>query len=187
MQKLKKTGRSKFKFRYLFGFLLFVWPVTLPAQNFPVDAATGKIYYAEEVLVKDGPQWELYHRAKAWFATFGKTKHVITVDDLPNGVLIGQNYSPLLVTSPGKNQRCNLWYTLKIEIADDRYWYSLTNFELEPVITLKANAAKPVITRQPLELAVLPQKGKSSPDKPLSEAVHESLFSLIQSIKKSMD
>lgn len=152
-----------------------------------MDAATGKIYYAEEVLVKDGPQLELYHRAKALFATFGKAKNVIKVDDFPNGILIGQHFSPITVTGQGKDQKYHLGYTLKIEMEDDRYWYSLTDFWLEPVITSTANSAKQVTTRQPLELAVLPQKVKPLPNTVLSEAVQKSILSFIKNMKESMN
>ncbi len=167
-----------------FIWLLFcIFPLNLRAQTFPVDAATGKIYYAEEVLVKDGPQLELYHRAKAWFAKAAKTKNKMKVDDLPNGVLIGTDYLLL----PVKNQTYQVWYTLKIEMEDDRYWYSLTDFWLEPVLSLSVNSTKQVITRQPLELIVLPQKEKPLPNKVLSETVQKSILSLIQNIKENMD
>ncbi|WP_158546177.1 DUF4468 domain-containing protein [Adhaeribacter pallidiroseus] len=167
--------------------MFFIYPVTVSAQTFPVDAATGKIYYAEEVLVKDGPQLELYHRAKAWFAPIGKVKIVIKVDDLPNGVLIGQTYSPFSFTSPGKKQTYHLGYTLKLEIEDDRYWYSLTDFWLEPVIPLQAHSAKQVIGQQPLEIAVLPQKEKPVPNKVLAEAVQKTILAFIQNLKESLD
>jgi hypothetical protein len=46
---------------------LFFFPLTLLGQTFPVDGQTGKIFYSEEILVKDASQSELFARAKSWF------------------------------------------------------------------------------------------------------------------------
>lgn len=179
---------SKAVFLKIFVFLNFIFPLSLLGQSFPVDAATGKIYYAEEVLVKDGPQLELYHRAKAWFAKAGKTKNTIQVDDLPNGVLIAKNYLLLSVKNQEKNQTYQLWYTLKIEMEDDRYWYSLTDFQLQPFNKPGATKSGTSTTpRQALEKIVLPQKAQTTPDYKLKSPAHQGIQNLIQEIKKAMD
>ncbi len=162
----------------LLWLILSIFPVGLLAQTFPVDAVTGKIYYAEEVLVKDAPQLDLYHRAKTWFAQTAKPESKIVSDDLSNGVLIGRNY--LLV--PVKNQPYRIWYTLKFEMEDDRYWYSLTDFQLQKHSSSQAAS----LSSTPLEKVVLPVKSDSS-DAGFHAEVQQSILTLIQQIKKSMN
>ncbi|QNF31418.1 DUF4468 domain-containing protein [Adhaeribacter swui] len=168
--------------------ILLAFTTAAPAQTLPIDAATRKIYYAEEVLVKDGPQLELYHRAKAWFAKGGKSAGTIQVDDLRNGVLIGTNNLLLRVSQNTKTQPYRLGYTVKFEMEDDCFWYSLTNFTLqklaEPELTTNF---KKLPQDQPLETILKSDNKNSLNNKRLQNAAHTSILALIEEIKKSMN
>jgi hypothetical protein len=178
------------KLLWLISFLI---PFNLVAQNFPVDAASGKIYYAEEVLVKDGPKSDLYNRAKRWFASAGKSKKALKIDDPANGILVGRQYSLLSVYNGGKNQNFMLWYTVKLELEDDRYWYSISDLGLQ-----KAHLPKEVVSEAnqksvlPLETLVLSKdavdlKGREKPlNNSIKEAAHKSILALIKDIKANM-
>jgi hypothetical protein len=173
--------------------LFFLLPLNLLAQVFPVDAASGKIYYAEEVLVKDGPQADLYNRAKHWFSTTGKNKKALKTDDAANGILIGSNYSLLEVYDGNKKQTLKLWYTVKLELADDRYWYSISDLRVQNTyITSKTAANLGQVKTEPLEALVLPEKepnpkGKERQyNKSVETAAHKSILALIKDIKANM-
>jgi len=176
----------------LLWLIFLLIPVCLSAQTFPVDAASGKIYYAEEVLVKDGPKSDLYNRAKAWFAS-GKNKKALNVDDVANGLLIGSSYSLLLVYDGYQNQSFRLWYTVKIEVEDDRYWYSLSDFKIQEETILKDSVScENKKTIQPLESLVLSNNAgntgrKADPfHKLLVDASHNSILALMKDIKGNM-
>lgn len=171
---------------------LCMMPLGLLAQTFPVDAASGKIYYAEEVLVKDGPQLDLYNRAKTWLAA-GNQKKALQVEDAANGILIKSNYSLLSVHDGNTFQTFKLWYSIKIEVADDRYWYSLSDFQLQSSPTHKIPASDQVqISRKPLEAWVLSNKdeditGKQKLfSKSLEKAALQSILALIEDMKANM-
>ena len=176
----------------LLWLIFFLIPVCLSAQTFPVDAASGKIYYAEEVLVKDGPKSDLYNRAKAWFAS-SKNKKTLNVDDVANGLLIGSNYCMLLVQDGHKDQPFRLWYTVKIEMEDDRYWYSLSNFKIQKdTIPEDSVSGENKKLMQPLELLVLSKNAGNTVRKAdlfyksLVHAAHNSILVLIKDIKVNM-
>ena len=175
-----------------FLLLLFpLFPLHTSAQIFPVDALSSKIYYTEEVLVKDGPQFDLYNRAKAWFAA-GKNKRNLQVDDLANGLIIGCNYQELSVANGQKIQTFRLWYTVKLELEDDRYWYSLTDFRLQGRHLPKEASVKTPESEVPLEALVLAKNG-ARPNgengifyKSLQNAAHKSILALIKDLKANM-
>ncbi|MGV3587191.1 MAG: DUF4468 domain-containing protein [Adhaeribacter sp.] len=168
-------------------------PFYASAQIFPVDALSGKIYYAEEVLVKDGPQFDLYNRAKAWFSSSVQNKKALQVDDLANGLIIGASYRVLSVREGHKAQQFRLWYTVKLEMEDDRYWYSITDFKLQQAQLPKGAGIKDVqANKVPLEEVVLAKdravlKGEQAVFvKSLEEAAHKSITTLIKELKASM-
>jgi len=171
-------------------FIFFLIPVSLFAQVFPVDAASGKIYYSEEVLVKDSPRSDLYFRAKSWFKSSSKNKQVLPVDDAVNGLIIGSNYSLLLVNDGHKHEPLRLWYTLKIEMEDDRYWYSLSDFKIQKE-TLAVTADK-IDLKEPLESMIYLKNKEKAENKPelspegLADAAHQCILDLIKNLKTSM-
>jgi len=176
----------------LFWLIFFLIPVSLFAQNFPIDAASGKIYYAEEVLVKDGPLLDLYNRAKVWFAGSGNSK-AWQVDDVANGLLIGRSNRLLMVSDGHNNNAYRLWYTLKIEMEDDRYWYSLSNFKIQKVtiaaVSVSGENQEPM---QPLEDLVFSRKMANIKEKEkifykaLADAARKSVLVLIEDLKANM-
>ena len=167
-------------------------PFNFWVQTFPVDAISGKIYFAEEVLVKDGPQMDLYNRAKAWFAASAKNKRALLVDDLANGLLIGSNYRLLSVRNGQQAQTLQLWYTVKLEMEDDRYWYSITDLQIQGGELPKVAGVKNQTNKVALEALVIPkniaaQKGeKAIFYKSLEHAAHKSIVALIKDLKGSM-
>lgn len=172
--------------------LIFLFlPLNLVAQTFPVDAASGKIYYAEEVLVKDGPKTDLYNRAKAWFAAPGKNGRSLRVDDAVHGLFIGQNFLFLSVYDGQKKQTFKLWYTLKLELEDDRYWYSITDLKLQAIPQTKGLSTAGVrAPKEALETWVLTQaagvKKNKILNKSLTDAAHHRIHALIEDLKASM-
>lgn len=172
--------------KYLLLALCFL-PLRLWAQAWPVDAASGKIIYAEEVPVMDGPKTELYHRARAWWKATHPQAPAWQVADFSNGVLIGRNHTVLRVPCGNTRQTWILWYTLKVEMTDDRYWYSIYELQLQP--PAPARTAPP--RRLALEPLVLPKatpaksREKTAPPA-LPQQAQQALQALIQSLKAGM-
>jgi hypothetical protein len=171
---------------------LLLFPLGAGSQVFPHDPASGKIFYAEEVLVKDGPKTDLYHRARSWWMTTNKGKQALLLDDATNGVLSGRNYSLLLIKQGNKHLRYKLWHTLQIEVEDDRYWYRISDFQVQkigapPTVSRQAPASK-----QPLEALVpssteLNKKGRQDPvQQALIQKAQASIAALIQDLKANM-
>jgi hypothetical protein len=175
----------------LLAFCTLAPALALWAQDFPLDPTSGKIFYAEEVPVKDGPKTDLFHRARTWLLAADPSQQALQVADASNGVLIARTYSLLLPANGDSQQTCRLWQTIKIEVEDDRYWYSLSGFQLQwaPVST----ASKETQTRQyPLEELVSPKTNsgkkshKTSPDQFLADKARERISALIEDLKASM-
>jgi hypothetical protein len=171
---------------------LFFLPLRLWAQSWPVDPASGKIIYAEEVPVKDGPKTDLYQRARTWWKATHPKAPAWQVADFSNGVLIGSNHTLLRVTDGKSPQTWKLWYTVKIEMEDDRYWYSIYDLQLQQQPAPQAGAAKGAQPRrQALESLVLPKgasatgRGKTLPPSLPSKA-QQTLLALISSLKVNM-
>jgi hypothetical protein len=153
----------------LLWFLIILFPFNLRGQILPVDAATGKIYYTDEVLIKDGPKTDLYNRAKVWFAGV-KNKKPLIQDDLENGLLIGTNFTILSVSDGNQPQKFKLGYTLKIELADDRYFYRISDLTLQPLPAANKLKPEPMI---PLETLIFSEK--TAPLKPANKRFRENL------------
>ena len=161
------------------------------AQDFPLDPATGKIYYAEEVLVMDGPKTDLFHRARTWLLAAKPSQKALQVADAPNGVLIARTYSLLPGVDGDSRRPCKLWHTIKIEVENDRYWYSLSDFKVQwaPDAT---SARKSPERQYPLEAFVLPQASsakrayKRPVDTLLAEKAGQRIATLIADLKASM-
>lgn len=171
---------------------LCLLPLRLWAQTWPVDPVSGKITYAEEVPVKDAPRTDLYQRAHTWWKATHPKAAAWQLADFSNGVLIGRNNTVLQVACGKSTQTWLLWYTLKIEMEDDRYWYRLYDLQLQQKAASRAAAAN---TAQPGKQALEPlvlrkaaaaqRRGKSIPPA-LPEKTQQALLALIQSLKASM-
>lgn len=161
-------------------------PLQLLAQDFPLDPITGKIFYAEEVPVKDASKTELLERARAWLLT-QKPAKAFRVNDAANGVIIKDCYSLFSVAAGSSRQTYQLWHTIKIEVEDDYFWYTLSGFQLQKMPPGKAGHTN----RQPLESLVLPRSGtaKKQPaalNKNLQQKARESILALIEEMKTHM-
>jgi hypothetical protein len=169
---------------------LFLLPLCSWAQGWPVDPLSGKIIYAEEVPVKDAPKTDLYRRAQAWWKTTPARPAAFQVADFANGLLIGKNHTLLQVREGGGTQAWKLGYTLKIEMEDDRYWYSLHDLHLQKLPAPPASAAK-AGPEQALETLVLPQaagkkrSGNTVPA-PLPAKTQQAIRTLIAGLKAAM-
>jgi len=177
----------------LLWLFFFCLPLRLNAQNLPVDTASGKIYYAEEVLVKDGPQQDLYNRAKTWFANIEQNKKVLLVDDKANGVLIGSCFFLIPDIANERTKPINLSCTIKIEVEDDRYWYSITDLGiLNNTITKDLMNPHNLSISQPLEAILFSPNKKSIKEnkKPhdlfLELATQNKILTTIKDLKAAM-
>lgn len=107
------------------------------AQNFPVDAATGFISYADTVRVDSASAKKLYSRAKAYFVeNYKSAKDVIQLDDTSK--IISKAYTDvyfdykLPFAAPVASK---LFYTLKIQFKENKYRYELTNLYVQNYTT----------------------------------------------------
>lgn len=165
---------------------LFFFPITLLGQTFPVDPQSGKIFYSEDILVKDAAQAELFTRAKSWFANPAKREQVWVEEDAASGLLTGRTYTRLTATAGKGSQTYRLWYTVTIRVEDDRYGYYLSDFHLQPASPGPLPASKePQNQKQPLEAVVLPEKveEKQKGSKALSARAAESILELVEDLK----
>jgi hypothetical protein len=112
----------------------------------PVDSATHRITYTGIVDVPGATKLELYSRAREWYATtFGSSKAVLEMDDKDAGKLIGKAYASFgFAGSIGKPLEWPMWRTIKVEVKDGRYRYTLTDFQL-------GSPSQPQSSARPLE------------------------------------
>ena len=132
------------------------------AQGFPLDPATGTIYYSEEVPVTDGPKTDLFYRARTWLLAAKPGRQALQVADVANGVLIARTYSLLPAATGRPGEAIKLWHTIKIEVEDDRFWYSLSDFELQWAPAVSPSPKKQSCT-SPLEDLVIARPGAAKP------------------------
>lgn len=159
------------------------------AQDFPLDPSTGKIYYAEEVLVKDGPKTDLYNRARSWLTAVGVCRQGLLVADVPNGVLIARTYLLLPTAAGSRRQPGKIWHTIKIEVEDDRYWYSLYDFQVQQATGATKAGPAPTYPLENLRLAQKPAPGQGHPkaaDPVLAGKARQSIAARIASLKAAM-
>ncbi|MGV3642283.1 MAG: DUF4468 domain-containing protein [Adhaeribacter sp.] len=171
---------------FLLGLLLF--PYGLQAQNFPREAGTGKIVFAEEVLVMDGPKTDLYRRARAWLLQNSHSSCVLLVDEEGNGLLIAHSFIGLQVGDQEASSPYKLWFTLKIEVENDRFWYRFYDLNMQQAGLRSAGARER--PGQALEdfLPAPAPNGKQPPASPssLTTQVHACIMELIEDLKKEM-
>lgn len=108
--------------------------------DIPVDEDTKLITYKEVVNEKGTPQ-ELYDRAMIWVKAFYKnTAEVIKSSDRDKGIIeLRSSVKIYNVTKEGTKVLKNIvYYNFKIECRQDRYRYTITNFNE------KAEAASPI-------------------------------------------
>jgi hypothetical protein len=151
----------------------------------------------------DGPQTDLFNRARAWLLAARPTRQGLQVADAANGVLVARTYSLLPADKGSSGPGGKLWHTIKIKVQDDRYWYSLSDFQvqgtpgpatspvtkkparpcpLEDVVLSKPGAAKTGVSK--------PGSAKPAPGKPAAnfapDQVRQTINTLIADLKASM-
>ncbi|MBA7550147.1 hypothetical protein ES705_42653 [subsurface metagenome] len=179
---------------------LFVVLVLLPSimfsqnlieDNFPTN--DGYIYYSEVVTLDSSlTANNLYLNAKKWLVdAFKSSKAVIQADDKEAKLIIIKSY-----VSKGHNQYISNpknWFTLKIEMKDGRYKYSLydVRYEFDVYVSGVHNH-----TDEPFEVWIKPSDKKISEKK--RQKINEALTKyckelnvefkgIISSLKKGME
>lgn len=108
--------------------------------NLPIDEDTKLVTY-QEVVQEPGAPAELFDRAMTWVKTYFKNSEaVIKSSDREKGVIMLRPSIRIYTTlKDGKQHYKNLvYYDFKIECRQDRYRYTLTDFNE------KAQAAAPI-------------------------------------------
>ena len=103
-----------------------------PYAGIPRDSATGKLAYQGIVPVPGASKEALFVRAHEWVsATFRSAKDVVQLDDKQAGVLVVKGcYIPTSIGSTGI-YATYYWHTVKIEVKDGRFRYTITDFYKE--------------------------------------------------------
>lgn len=108
--------------------------------DLPIDENTKLVTYKDVIQEKGSPQ-ELYDRAMDWVITYYKNSgEVIKLSDRENGVIeLRSSVKTHNIMKDGTKVFKNIvYYNFKIECRQDRYRYTITNFNE------KAIAAAPI-------------------------------------------
>ncbi|MGV3503510.1 MAG: DUF4468 domain-containing protein [Adhaeribacter sp.] len=168
--------------------VLLLLPAGGQAQQFPRDPGTGSIVFAEEVLVMDGPKTDLYRRARAWLLKNSHPSRALLADEEANGVLIGRSFAWMKIMDQNQARRYKLWYTLKIEVENDRFWYRCYDLEVQqagpaPAIEKPGQALENFL---PDPAGTKPKKQPPAGPAALPAQAHASLLALFQDLQESM-
>lgn len=107
-------------------FLILVLAVSAKAQM-PVDPETGRFLY-QEVVEVPGAKDDLYVKAQTWFVnTFRDAKEVIQLQDKDAGRVMGKGLFRLTLVMLTRS----IHFTITIDVKDDRYRYTITDFIIE--------------------------------------------------------
>lgn len=119
--------------------LCFLSFVRLPAQemtetpNVPIDPDSRMIMYREVIQEKGDPGY-LYNKAMEWFNYYyTNPTSVFNIQDKVNGKLAGTGRMNIYITDDN-GTRLNaglVVYTIRLEFKDNRYRYTLTDFNLK--------------------------------------------------------
>jgi hypothetical protein len=104
-----------------------------PAPELPVDPDSKLITY-KEVVTQEGVKDILYDRGASWFSSFYKSpSSVLKIQDKVNGKLEGLGrFVITYVDEQGlKKDAGMIQYTIKLELKDNKYRYTLTDFNLK--------------------------------------------------------
>jgi hypothetical protein len=106
---------------------------TNPTPQLPVDPDSKLITY-KEVVNQEGVKDILYDRGASWFSAFYKSpSSVLKIQDKVNGKLEGfGQFVITYVDEQGlKRDAGMIRYTIKLELKDNKYRYTLTDFNLK--------------------------------------------------------
>ena len=104
-----------------------------PTPQIPVDPDSKLIMY-KEVVEQEGVKDILYDRGASWFSSFYKSpSSVLKIQDKVNGKLEGLGRFVIsYVDEQGlKKDAGMIQYTIKLELKDNKYRYTLTDFNLK--------------------------------------------------------
>jgi len=112
----------------------------LEIPNLPIDEDTKLVTYKEVIPEKGSPD-ELFDRGLAWVQSYYKnTNEVIKLRDKLDGVIKARSSVKIysILKDGSKLQKNVVYYNLKLEFRQDRYRYTITDFNE------KATAAAPI-------------------------------------------
>ena len=140
---------------------------------------SGNVSYSEVVKVDSVKKDLLFNAARVWFADlYTDSKIVLELDDRESGVLVGTGWSDIYSGMvPAK-----LWTTVKIEVKDERYRYTLSNIQFQHQPHPSLNQSKQSVNRIWPDGKELP-RGKQK----FKESTLRDLQSIIDSIKSAME
>jgi hypothetical protein len=105
----------------------------LDTPNLPIDPDSKKILY-RDVVEENGDPGYLYNKAMEWFNYYYLSPtSIFNVQDRVNGKIEGTGRMPIYYNDEGGN-RLNagvIVYTIRLEFKDNRYRYTLTDFNLK--------------------------------------------------------
>jgi len=131
---LTKIELNKFSMKKLL--ILFFLPIICYGQDYNYENLylplnDGRIKYTEVVDAPGKTKAELFQNSKVWFAnTFRSAKDVINFQDEDAGIVSGRGNSSLYIKVMGQTVERILHYSIKIEVKDDRYRYTIDEIEL---------------------------------------------------------
>jgi hypothetical protein len=104
-----------------------------PSPNIPVDPDSKLIQY-REVVNQDGAKDVLYDRCAEWFRSYYVNPASVTkIQDKVNGKIEGTGHLNIYFFD-SDNTKINagmVYYDIRLELKDNRYRYTLTNFTLK--------------------------------------------------------
>lgn len=97
--------------------------------NFPIDSSTKKISINKVVQLDSTSKKEIYNRAKDFIITaFRSANDVIQLDNYEDGKIIAKGFSEFIGGwTFGNALDGKVWFTLIIQIKDNKYRYEITN------------------------------------------------------------
>lgn len=111
------------------------------APALPIDPESKKITY-REVVEEAGTPVYLYDKAVGWFRYFYlNPQSVYSVQDKVNGKIEGTGRMKIFYYDEKEKMQRDagqVWYTIKVELKENKYRYTLTDF------TLKAASRSPI-------------------------------------------
>ncbi|HKR03504.1 MAG TPA: DUF4468 domain-containing protein [Bacteroidia bacterium] len=113
---------------------LTTWLQINAQTTLPTDSATGRITFTEVVKVDSTAASELYSRAKIWFGeTFNSAQSVIQTDDANSKTIVGKGGAVYYMNglTGEKFNAGTIHYMIKVEAKDNRYKYTITDFDVQ--------------------------------------------------------
>jgi hypothetical protein len=91
---------------------------------FNIDPESGQVQYSGIVQVPNVNASQLYTALRVWFADiFKDSRSVLEVDDKESGILMGRGWTTVIAGE--------LWFSIKVQIKDGRYKYTISDLYVE--------------------------------------------------------